>query len=464
MNRFKLLAGLCLQGIFLAAPAYAAPTITPTLSGTAGTNGWYVSDVTVTWSVVDPDFPILSTLGCDPVTVDFDTGGTFVSCQATSAGGISTQTVRVQRDVTPPELSLFIPADGASYTIDSGVNTEWTSRDLTSGAMPVQLTDGPFDLSTLGVKTFGVSVSDRAGNVTQVTHSYTVIDLPDTTAPVITPAITGTLGNNGWYTSDVVISWSVVEEESTISASSGCDTATLSTDTVGTSYTCSATSEGGSASASVTILRDATAPVITLNSPLDASEFVLDSVVNADWSVADAQSGVASESGSTVSGAAIDTASLGGKVYGVSATDNAGNSTNLEHAYSVVPAPDTSAPMISATVNGTLGDNGWYTSDVSVSWNISDAESPITASTGCEAVTLVDDTAGVTLTCLATSDGGSASASVTILRDATAPVITLSSPADASEFELGSAVLADWSVSDGWRGGGERLHRERHRH
>ncbi|MCO5176876.1 MAG: right-handed parallel beta-helix repeat-containing protein [Thermomicrobiales bacterium] len=41
---------------------------------------------------------------------------------------------------------------------------------------------------------------------------------PDTTAPTITPTISGTLGESGWYTSDVDVSWSVVDAESTVSS------------------------------------------------------------------------------------------------------------------------------------------------------------------------------------------------------------------------------------------------------
>ena len=89
----------------------------------------------------------------------------------------------------------------------------------------------------------------------------------DTTPPVITPFVTGTLGNNGWYTSDVTISWNVVEPDSTIQSTTGCDPVTLTADTAGTSFTCAATSAGGSASGSVTIKRDATPPDIAITSP-----------------------------------------------------------------------------------------------------------------------------------------------------------------------------------------------------
>jgi CSLREA domain-containing protein len=84
----------------------------------------------------------------------------------------------------------------------------------------------------------------------------------DTTPPVITPQVAGTLGLNGWYTSDVTVSWTVVDDESAVSETEGCEATVITTDTAGTTLTCVATSAGGTAEQSVTIKRDATAPVI----------------------------------------------------------------------------------------------------------------------------------------------------------------------------------------------------------
>jgi hypothetical protein len=92
-----------------------------------------------------------------------------------------------------------------------------------------------------------------------------------------------------------------------------------------------------------------------------------------------------------------------------------------------VPA-DTTPPVIVATTTPSApdGDNGWYTSDVSVTWNVSDAQSTVTSAFGCGAHTQsVDSASDVPLTCSATSAGGTAQESVTIKRDATAPVASL---------------------------------------
>ena len=45
----------------------------------------------------------------------------------------------------------------------------------------------------------------------------------DPTPPVVTPVITGTLGLNGWYTSNVTVNWSVTNPESIILSTTGCN-------------------------------------------------------------------------------------------------------------------------------------------------------------------------------------------------------------------------------------------------
>ncbi len=80
--------------------------------------------------------------------------------------------------------------------------------------------------------------------------------------PLITPIITGTLGNNGWYVSDVTVSWEIYSE-STIHETDGCETVTIDYDTPGVTLTCFVASDGGEAQKSVTIKRDATPPEVS---------------------------------------------------------------------------------------------------------------------------------------------------------------------------------------------------------
>jgi hypothetical protein len=80
-------------------------------------------------------------------------------------------------------------------------------------------------------------------------------------------------------------------------------------------------------------------------------------------------------------------------------------------------------PSITLHVSGLAGDNGWYRSDVSVSWTVSDSTG-ISSSSGCEPQTLTSDTPGTTLTCSASNRAKpplSNSVSVTIKIDRIAP-------------------------------------------
>jgi hypothetical protein len=91
---------------------------------------------------------------------------------------------------------------------------------------------------------------------------------------------------------------------------------------------------------------------------------------------------------------------------------------------------DLTPPVVAFNIVGTKGANGWYTSNVTVSWSFSDPESGIKSwSPGCNATTLVSDTPGTVLTCSATNFADvSSSVGVTIRIDKTAPTVTQAAP------------------------------------
>ncbi len=117
-----------------------------------------------------------------------------------------------------------------------------------------------------------------------------------------------------------------------------------------------------------------------------------------------------------------------------------------------VPA-DATPPVIQSTITGTLSPSGWYTSAVTVSWSVTDAQSAVTSSSGCGTVTVSTDTAGLTLTCTATSAGGTASQSVTLKVDVTAPVAsTVVTPVANGAGWQHSAVSVTFVGSDATSG------------
>lgn len=113
---------------------------------------------------------------------------------------------------------------------------------------------------------------------------------------------------------------------------------------------------------------------------------------------------------------------------------------------------DSTPPTISPNVTGTLGSHNWYTSNVNVTWSVNDPESAITSSTGCGATAISADTAGVTLTCSATSTGGTDSQSVTIKRDATPPSVVVTGVSNGGSYPLGAVPVAGCSTADSMSG------------
>lgn len=110
---------------------------------------------------------------------------------------------------------------------------------------------------------------------------------------------------------------------------------------------------------------------------------------------------------------------------------------------------DNTPPSITPNVAGTLS-GGWYTSNVTVTWTVTDAESAVTSSTGCGTSDVTTDTRGITFTCSATSAGGTDRKSVTIKRDATAPVIAFGG--NASSYTVDQQVNITCSATDAMSG------------
>lgn len=259
-----------------------------------------------------------------------------------------------------------------------------SSKSYLSGANygPANCCSAPSNgFNYTGSTTFNVTAGDSYGfeiggrnydSNSQLTGTLTVT-YPDNTPPVIAPTVTGTLGANGWYTSNVGVSWSVTDPESAVSSTTGCGASTLSTDSNGVTYTCSATSAGGTASQSVTVKRDASPPSVTptVSGTLGLGGWYT-SNVSVSWAVSAGLSGVASTSGCTATSTSTDNA---GTTYSCTATNGAGLSTTK----SVTAKRDATKPVI-----GYTGNAGSYTVDqtVAITCSASDAMSGL-ASTTC---------------------------------------------------------------------------------
>jgi len=101
-------------------PGVPAASITPVITATPGSNGWYTSNVTVNWTVEPP--PLNST-GCDARTLVADTSGTPLTCSASFPGDVHiTVTITIKIDKTAPTVS-----GAADRAPDAN---EWYNRPL----------------------------------------------------------------------------------------------------------------------------------------------------------------------------------------------------------------------------------------------------------------------------------------------------------------------------------------------
>lgn len=192
-----------------------------------------------------------------------------------------------------------------------------------------------YDLAAFGGQTVRLRFTevDNQGNFYFGLDYVTLIpNAPlDNTAPVITPDVAGTLGDNGWYTSDVTVSWNVSDPETPVT-SPACVSSSVTSDVASASFSCSATSTGGTSSETVTVKRDATAPVVAFGG--NAGSYTVDQTIAITCTAADAMSGIATSSCPEASGAAYEFA-LGANLLSAAATDLAGNTTSASATFSV---------------------------------------------------------------------------------------------------------------------------------
>jgi len=324
------------------------PVIDLDVVGPAGNDGWYRGNVSVRWTVSDAESDLVSQQGCEAASVTADTTGITFTCTAVSHGGSSSRSVTVKRDATPPTLAFgaLSPMPDAAGWNGGSVEVPFTAADGTSGIQDISL-PSPLEFNADGANQFmQVIVTDDAGNSAQFESPHVNIDR---TPPVVQPLVTGPLGNNGWYTGDVQVVWSIGD---TPTATSGCEAQTVSADTSGVTFNCSATSSGGTTAASVTIKRDATPPVLTFGSPSPVANANGWNKTNVSipFTRGDALSGLASTSVASPLVLSTEGAAVTGQVV---VTDSAGNSatfTSVERNIDkTVPVVTFNTPVDGAT-------------------------------------------------------------------------------------------------------------------
>ena len=241
------------------------PVIVPTVSPGPNGAGWNNSNVTVSWSVSDPESGIASSSGCDTTTLMTETAGTTLTCTATNGAGLSSSaSVTVKIDMTAPNAptaNVSPTPNAAGWNNSTPVTVSFTSNgDAGSVQSGVVTCTGS---SSLTSETAGTVVSgtctDAAGNTSTAASATVKID---TTTPTIVGSRTPGPNVNGWNNTDVTVSFSCSDELSGINSCSA--PTTLSGEGAGQSVTGTAVDQAGNtASATVGDINiDKTIPTI----------------------------------------------------------------------------------------------------------------------------------------------------------------------------------------------------------
>lgn len=386
-------------------------------------------------AVVDVTVPVgavtLAPGASGPVTINMTVSGN-------QAG---TATFEVYQDWTL-SAGEFIGSNAKEFTVAPRVAQAQATTFSTSGTVSVATGQGA---GTFTLRAAAVDITNSNSTGAKLTagtasnYNVTVVVPSDTTPPSIVAQVSGTLGDNGWYTSDVAVGWAITDQESAVTSTTGCGPTTLDEDTPGTTVTCTASSTGGTSSQSVTIKRDATAPSIAaVLSPAapDGTNDWYASAPTVHFTCTDATSGVATCSDDHTFAEGADQSHTG------TLADNAGNTATVTVDGLDV---DLTNPSISVALDRVAADSGWFNATTGApvaEFTCSDATSGVAACPGD--VTFGEGANQSPIGTVLDNAGHAASASVTDVDvDLTAPDVTWAGgPAAGGSYYFGDVPAA----------------------
>jgi hypothetical protein len=195
----------------------SAPVVSETvdIDGTRGTNGWYTSGITVTFTAEDR----LSGLDQDTATATSAGEGDAVTVASpvftdragnTSEEGVVTETFKIDTQAPNAPTILLDPIANSAGWHNQDVKVSFVPAKDNGASGVANCTAAAVVTAEETDKEISGTCTDNAGNVSE--PATVVINL-DKTAPVVSEvvAVDGTKGANGWYTSDVDVVFSATD-------------------------------------------------------------------------------------------------------------------------------------------------------------------------------------------------------------------------------------------------------------
>jgi major membrane immunogen (membrane-anchored lipoprotein) len=445
------------------------PSLTPSVSGTMGANEWYVSNVVVDADATDALSGIASVVVSDnggaprPVPVTLTSGTHAVVITATDVAGNSRSTSH----------NLTIDTDGPIITtsiIGTEGDDDWyvSEVDVTATVSdPISGTDGTLEILVDGISTNDLPIhltegdhtvvlraTDDAGNVTTTTLTIHV----DTTPPSVSTSTAGTKGNAGWYISDATTTITASDSTSDIdrieykqnSATWQSGTSVLSTDGVNAISVRVYDQAGNLATDSLELKVDTVDPIITphVPTPTGLDDWFVSVPIEISATGSDATSGLLSALVSMNGGEWKSSQSLTDGVYATNfrSEDVAGNMSNIFMNLKI----DATKPTLAISTDGTIGTNGWYTSQTTTTFKADDKTSGVDRveysqnDAGWQTGTSVLSKDGINSISAKTYDkaGNTLSNQMQVKVDTGMPSSTFTSPANGSDDTLARNVLS----------------------
>ena len=358
-----------------------APNVTPIIPNADGLNGWIITGPAVVLATGSD-----SGSGLASALVSVDNGAWVPSSSLSDgthlvrfrsvdyAGNLTMATRTVKVDRTGPMLSFStIGTSGNAGWYISRTTTNVSSNDGGSGVDRVEFSqnktaweDGTSVISDDGINTIDAKVYDLAGNVSSGTITIKV----DTVSPSLAVSPSGTLGNSGWYISQV--DTSILTTDS----GSGIDSIEYNQNSTGWTAGTSITSDdgindidirvhdiaGNISTSSVQVKVDTVAPALipVIPTPDGLNDWFVNAPVTVSVNGSDVPSGLDRAQLSVDGGPWQDNASLsdGSHIVSFMSMDVAGNTTTVVRTVKI----DTVTPSLSTSVTGAVGASGWYTS------------------------------------------------------------------------------------------------------
>jgi mannan endo-1,4-beta-mannosidase len=382
--------------------------------------------------------------GPGPVALDsYDIGpGDDVPALLADGPDFDDPATSVDSDWIAPFIAFDAPTRSL-YTLNEPVTASFSCTEV--GSAGLATCDGtvpsgsPVDTSAPGRFTFTVTTTDALGNTRSVANTYDVTagDLTTTVTANTTATVTTDPGGVGPST-DVPIQTTVE-----FTAPGGADTP-VSIDL----HPADADAPSGYEILGNEVDIDLGGLVRPADDPIVIT-FVIDSSTGADPATITVSRTNADLSTDVALPCLLEGIADGDPCFLADWVDGPGTDVIIRvyttHASKWLAIGRSTPPVITPSIDGVLGSNAWYRSNVGIDWAVSDPQSPIDSMTGCEPENVTEDTTGASFTCQATSLGGTASATVAVKRDATPPAVTCQ-PAD---FLLGAGgALVTATVTD----------------